>query len=76
MITVRYFASLREEMGLSSETLPEQGIKTVEDVWNKVSQGRLEGRTLLCAVNHKYAKMDTPVQSNDEVAFFPPVTGG
>ena len=76
MITVRYFASLREEMGLSSETLPELGIKTVEDVWNKVSQGRLEGRTLLCAVNHKYAKLDTPVQSNDEVAFFPPVTGG
>ncbi|TAN53210.1 MAG: MoaD/ThiS family protein, partial [Methylococcaceae bacterium] len=28
------------------------------------------------AVNHEYAKPDTPVRDGDEVAFFPPVTGG
>jgi sulfur-carrier protein len=32
--------------------------------------------SMLAAVNMEYAELDFPVQDGDEVAFFPPVTGG
>jgi molybdopterin converting factor small subunit len=33
-------------------------------------------RTVRCAVNQEFARPDTPVAAGDEIAFFPPVTGG
>ncbi len=80
-ITILYFASLKESLGLASETvdLP-QTVKTVGDLrdW-LVGQGRdalATAKNLRCAVNQDMAKLNSPVAEGDEVAFFTPVTGG
>ena len=74
-IQVRYFASLREQMGRSQQEISADGILTVKDVWNCVSDKPLPG-SILYAVNMEYAQPGTQVGDGDEVAFFPPVTGG
>jgi len=76
-ITVKYFAGLRELLGRSEETLEiDEGI-TVADVWDQVSAG-IEDSPVnhLTAVNMAYVKENAKVSEGDEVAFFPPVTGG
>ena len=75
-ITVKYFASLREQMGRDQELLQASKARTVGDVWQQVSDGRTLPSNTLCAVNMEYVDNSHPVQEGDEVAFFPPVTGG
>ncbi len=75
-IHVKYFASLREQMGRIDDCLTSEGIHTVADVWKAVREGQPLPATILAAVNMEYAGADTPVNDGDEVAFFPPVTGG
>ncbi len=53
-----------------------EDIFTVSDVWRVVSSGEPLPERILCAVNMEYAEPNTPVKEGDEVAFFPPVTGG
>ncbi len=75
-IKVRYFASLRDRMGKSEDKISLKGDKvTVADVWNKLSSERLP-ETILVAVNMEYTDSGHELKSGDEVAFFPPVTGG
>lgn len=74
-ITVRYFASLRERLGKSEEHIDLAGISRVQDVWERVAGGDAPPRTLV-AVNQEYADFKSTVRDGDEVAFFPPVTGG
>ena len=74
-ITVRYFASLRERLGRGQDIIDGAGVATVSDVWNKSAQIPLP-ENVLAAVNMEYVKPDRPVRDGDEVAFFPPVTGG
>lgn len=80
-VKVLYFASLREAFGIASETvnLPED-VKTVGALrdW-LIKQGRAElatAKNLRSAVNQEMANAATPIGDGDEVAFFPPVTGG
>ena len=75
-IKVRYFASLRERMGRVEESLAPEGMRTVAEVWKAVSEGQPLPEGVLCAVNMEYADAAAPVRDGDEVAFFPPVTGG
>lgn len=76
VIQVRFFASLRERLQLSDCSLPfEEGL-TVEQVWNRVTNNEPLPANLLCAVNMEYVSLHQPVNTGDEVAFFPPVTGG
>lgn len=75
-IQVRYFAALREHMGCSGVALATDRLLTVAEVWEATAQGRSIPDRTLCAVNMEYARFDTPVSDGDEVAFFPPVTGG
>ncbi len=75
-IRVRYFASLREKLGRIEDTLVFEDISTVSDVWRVISGGEPLPDRILCAVNMEYAEPHTPVKEGDEVAFFPPVTGG
>ena len=49
---------------------------TVVDVWARVGAGRPLPANVLAAVNLHYVERDHPVGDGDEVAFFPPVTGG
>jgi len=74
-ITVRYFASIREQLGRQEDRLEAAGIACVADIWRRVAATPLPVNTLV-AVNQEYARPDTPVKPGDEVAFFPPVTGG
>ena len=75
VITVRYFASLRERLGRSEDQLEVAGLSCVADVWNRVSAEPLPANALV-AINQEYASSESPVRAGDEIAFFPPVTGG
>jgi molybdopterin synthase sulfur carrier subunit len=83
-ITVLYFAWLRERAGRSEEVvvLP-AGVGTVGELigWlAERSPGHASAfanrRAVRCAVNQEFAEAETRVGPGDEVAFFPPVTGG
>ena len=49
---------------------------TVEDIWKKVSHTDEMPANVLSAVNLEFAGAQDIVKQGDEVAFFPPVTGG
>jgi molybdopterin synthase sulfur carrier subunit len=74
-ITVRYFASIRESLGKSEEHIDAREVACVADVWNQVA-GSAAPLRILAAVNQEYADLARKVGDGDEVAFFPPVTGG
>ena len=73
-ITVRLFASLRERIGFDETRLDETPSKVAE-AWQRVTDIERPSNTL-AAVNHEYVDLDHPLADGDEVAFFPPVTGG
>ena len=84
MVTVLYFARLREALGRSSETvaLP-AAVRDVEGVrallvarGGEWEQELAPSKPVRAAVNQAIAHGDTRVSDGDEVAFFPPVTGG
>ncbi|HCI4330091.1 TPA: molybdopterin synthase sulfur carrier subunit [Klebsiella pneumoniae] len=83
MIKVLFFAQVRELVGTDSLTLDASELATVEAVRQQLAllQGdrwalALEEGKLLAAVNQTLTSFEHPVASGDEVAFFPPVTGG
>ncbi|CAG1023044.1 hypothetical protein MTYM_02166 [Methylococcales bacterium] len=63
-------------MGRVEDSLVAENISSVSDVWRVVSGGQPLPDNILCAVNMEYADPLTAVKEGDEVAFFPPVTGG
>jgi molybdopterin synthase sulfur carrier subunit len=75
-ITVRYFASLKESVGRSEDDLIFTRLLTVNDVWNLANPDKSLPGNILAAVNMDYVEFDNIVKDGDEVAFFPPVTGG
>ena len=75
MITVRFFAGLREQLGRDTLDLPATDT-CVREVWERAADGMPMPTHLLASVNLEYADFDAPVADGDEVAFFPPVTGG
>ncbi|HEX9687391.1 MAG TPA: molybdopterin converting factor subunit 1 [Burkholderiales bacterium] len=84
MITVLYFARLREALGTGSEALAlPAAVRDVEGVrallvarGGEWEQALASGKAARAAVNQAMAHDDTPVTDGDEIAFFPPVTGG
>lgn len=74
-INVRYFAGIREKLGRDRDVVAADGIRCAADVWHRVS-GVSTPANVLVAINQEYAAMNHPVRAGDEVAFFPPVTGG
>jgi molybdopterin synthase sulfur carrier subunit len=84
VVKVLYFAKLREDLGKSSEELTLPGdVATVASLRaHLLARGGAwqaalaQGRALRVAVNQEMAEPGTPVRAGDEVAFFPPVTGG
>ncbi len=82
-LKILYFANLRESIGAGSESvdLP-AGVVTLAQLRDFLAaRGEryailLTAKNLRAAVNQKMAGMDIPVVDGDEVAFFPPVTGG
>jgi len=84
MVTLLYFASLRENLGVGREQLAlPAGTPTVASLLEELRKrdGRwpeafAPGKAWRVAVNQRMADLATPVKPGDEVAFFPPVTGG
>jgi molybdopterin synthase sulfur carrier subunit len=82
MITIRFFARLRETMGCDhiqmtlaqpvSVDLLRERLARQHPNWAQV----IRAPWVLCSVNHAMAQCDSEVCDGDEVAFFPPVTGG
>ncbi len=84
MVTLLYFAGLRESLGCSREqvSLP-SATATVSSLVDHLrsrdgrwTEAFAPGKTWRVAVNQRMAELATPVKPGDEVAFFPPVTGG
>ena len=84
MVTVLYFASLRESLGIGREqvALP-PGTPTVSALLDQLrdrdtrfTEAVAPGKPWRVAVNQRMADLATPLKAGDEVAFFPPVTGG
>jgi molybdopterin converting factor subunit 1 len=81
---VLYFAWLKAKTGMAEEdVIPPAGVDTVARLVEFL-KGRSAGHAaaldsmavIRVAVNQEYCGLDTPVKAGDEVAFFPPVTGG
>jgi sulfur-carrier protein len=82
MIRVLFLAQLREQLGAAELQIEDgtvgsivalkQYLVTRHPEWEQF----IANNKLLVAVNHEYAKMDVVIKPGDEVAFFPPVTGG
>ncbi|MBE9561538.1 MAG: molybdopterin converting factor subunit 1 [Proteobacteria bacterium] len=76
MITIKFFASLREEVGKTEVQIEADKQLTVAETWNKVCADIPLPTHVLMAINMEYANLNAIVKDGDEVAFFPPVTGG
>ncbi len=83
MLKILYFASVREKLGHANEELAmPSGITDVAGLIGFLAQrgGPWESlatfRNLRYAVNQEMVALDAPIRAGDEVAFFPPVTGG
>lgn len=82
MIRVCFFADLRERLGCSELFMQDFSGENVGQLklliikqhpqWENI----FLGKKLLIAVNHAMANNNTAIAAGDEVAFFPPVTGG
>ena len=83
MIQIHYFASFREQLGIDKEdfeiqpnitvaTLIEQ-LKSRGQTWQTIFEAKIP---VLCAKNQAMVDFNEIIQDGDEVAFFPPVTGG
>ena len=75
-ITVRFFASLRESMGRREVEVDAARAGTAAGAWRLATGGRPMPDNVLVAVNLEYTHAGASVCAGDEVAFFPPVTGG
>ncbi|MBK4775311.1 molybdopterin synthase sulfur carrier subunit [Candidatus Pantoea edessiphila] len=81
MIKVFFFARIRELIGVKSINILEKH-ENISSLILALSQKgvfwkiALNSNTLLVAVNHTLVSLNHPLNSGDEVAFFPPVTGG
>jgi sulfur-carrier protein len=83
LLNVLYFASLREALGQSAETLVLPANATVAGLIEALrarggawADALSASRRWRVAVNQEMAAFETPIKAGDEVAIFPPVTGG
>ncbi|MGB4811068.1 MAG: molybdopterin converting factor subunit 1 [Methylophilaceae bacterium] len=83
-IKILYFARIKEALKFSSEdlVLPEESMSLLtlkahlakrNDIWQQMLMGKLKVRG---AINHELVDDSALIVDGDEVAFFPPVTGG
>ena len=84
MVNILYFAWMKERMDRAEETLAlPQGVTTIATLSAHLrardpngARAFAEPALIRAAVNQDFATPDTPIKDGDEIAFFPPVTGG
>jgi len=84
MLSVHYFASVREQLARAHDEIDKpQEVTSVRELMQLLADldpefARLTttDNALLVAVNQTVVALDHPLADNDEVAFFPPMTGG
>jgi molybdopterin synthase sulfur carrier subunit len=84
VVTLLYFANLRESLACSREQLAlPASTSTVSALIDQLrargerwSDAFAPGKNFRVAVNQRMADVATPLRPGDEIAFFPPVTGG
>lgn len=79
MLRVKFFASVRERVGISEMEIPwTEGMsvmRALQDIESALNL-TLRGQHLLAARNHQHVAFNEVLADGDELAFFPPVTGG
>jgi len=79
-IQVKFFASMRDLIGddreIDAQLISQQSINTIDDLWYYCAGGKERPVNVLIALNMDYVDARTTIKDGDEVAFFPPVTGG
>lgn len=74
-INIKYLASLAEKLGKSSDSIDTTDCD-IQSIWDSLNPTVAMPANTVCAINFQYATLDTVVKTGDELAFFPPVTGG
>ena len=77
-IHIQYYALLREERGVSQETVS-TGAATAQDLYfelQKKFKFKLSTDLLRVSVNDEFLAWETPLKSGDKIVFIPPVAGG
>lgn len=75
-VDVKFFASLKEQLGCDGASVEIGEVATAADVWLQAAGGKAMPPNILVSINMEYADLNAKVHDGDEVAFFPPVTGG
>ena len=80
-VQILYFASLKEALKCPGESIElPAGVSSIGEMRDHlITQGRVAlatAKNLRVALNQEMVKMDAPLKDGDELAFFPPVTGG
>ena len=82
-LKIFFFGELRERMDREFIESEFQGVKNVRELQEKLEENFEvlrecfdEVKLIKTALNHEYCSLDTELRDGDEVAFFPPVTGG
>lgn len=81
-LNLRYFASIRETLGVDTEVVDATGTDVAALLTQLRARGGAyaevlaEGRPVRAAVNQVMARPDTPLAEGAEIGLFPPVTGG
>ncbi len=75
-IYIKYFASVRDMMGKDSEDLEIETSLSANELWKSLTVDKKTPVRVLVAVNHEYVNKKFKLKDGDEIAFFPPVTGG
>lgn len=82
MIKVLYFARLGEQLGTRSESLESEGLTQIKQLVDRLkSRGEpwdssFRAGHVLVAINQEMTDFNGTLKDGDEIAFFPPVTGG
>ncbi len=79
-VRVLFFASISDIVGMRETSVDAADFKDVKSIFDRFAQEKpaLESyrSSILCALNSEFARPGSPVRDGDEVAFFPPVSGG
>ena len=73
-IHVKFFASLKDKLKIDDTTIEQA--KTAGEAWDITTHNTKRPDNVLVAINLEYAQFEDAIKAGDEVAFFPPVTGG